>query len=39
MYGRILASNLDMIAFVRGCGFGIADSPKGQWLKIAGIEL
>jgi len=28
-----------MIAFVRGCGFGIADSPTGQWLKIAGIEL
>jgi len=39
MYGRILASNLHMIAFVRGCGFRIADSPEGQWLRIAGIEL
>jgi len=39
MYGRILASNLDMIEFVRGCGFEISDSPEGPWLKIASIDL
>lgn len=39
MYGRVLASNLDMLQFVRACGFGIADSPDGPWLKIASIDL
>lgn len=39
MYGRVLASNLDMLQFVRACGFGIADSPEGPWLKIASIDL
>ena len=39
MYGRILASNRDMIEFVRGCGFEISDSSEGHWLKIASINL
>jgi acetyltransferase len=37
MWGRILASNLDMLAFVRGQGFAISDSPDGAWQKIASI--
>jgi len=37
MWGRILASNLDMLAFVKGQGFGICDSPDGAWQKIASI--
>ena len=37
MWGRILASNLDMLAFVRGQGFEISDSPDGAWQKIASI--
>lgn len=39
MWGRILASNLDMLAFVRGQGFEISDSPDGAWQKIASITL
>ncbi|MEW6118824.1 MAG: GNAT family N-acetyltransferase [Pseudomonadota bacterium] len=39
MYGRILASNLDMLAFVAGCGFDIGNSPEGAWVKIARIGL
>lgn len=39
MYGRVLASNLDMLQFVKACGFEIADSPEGDWLKIASIDL
>jgi acetyltransferase len=35
MYGKILCSNLEMIEFVRGCGFEVSDSNKGSWLKIA----
>jgi acetyltransferase len=35
MWGRILGSNLDMLAFVRGQGFQILDSPDGAWQKIA----
>ena len=37
MWGRILASNLDMLAFVRGQGFEISDSPDGAWQKVASI--
>jgi acetyltransferase len=37
MWGRILASNLDMLAFVKAQGFEISDSPDGAWQKIASI--
>jgi acetyltransferase len=37
MWGRILASNLDMLAFVRGQGFDISDCPDRAWQKIASI--
>lgn len=39
MYGRVLGSNLDMLQFVKACGFEISDSPEGPWLKIARIDL
>lgn len=39
MYGRVLGSNLDMLQFVKACGFKISDSPEGPWLKIASIDL
>lgn len=39
MYARILGSNLDMLEFVRGYGFEISDSPDGDWLKLASINL
>jgi len=39
MVGRILASNRDMLQFVRGCGFTISDSAEGDWMKIASIDL
>lgn len=39
MYGRVLASNLDMLQFVKACGFELSDSPEGPWLKIASIDL
>lgn len=39
MVGRILASNRDMLQFVRGFGFEISDSTEGDWMKIASLEL
>lgn len=39
MYGRVLESKLDMIEFVRGCGFELADSPEDRWLKISSVTL
>ena len=39
MYGHVLGSNLDMLQFVKACGFEISDSPEGPWLKIARIDL
>lgn len=39
MVGRILASNREMLQFVRGCGFTISDSAEGDWMKIASIDL
>lgn len=39
MYARVLGSNLDMLEFVRSCGFEISISPEGDWLNIASINL
>lgn len=39
MVGRVLASNLDMLQFIKACGFEISDSPESPWLKLARIAL
>lgn len=39
MIGRILASNREMLQFVAGLGFAVSDSPEGDWMKIASIDL
>ena len=39
MVGRVLASNPDMLQFVKACGFEVSDSPEGPWLKVASIDL
>jgi acetyltransferase len=39
MVGRVLGSNLDMLQFIKACGFEISDSPESPWLKIARIDL
>lgn len=39
IHARILATNRDMIDFMRGRGFAIADSPESAALKIARITV
>jgi acetyltransferase len=39
MYGNILRTNLVVSEFIEGCGFEIADSEEGDWLKVATLSL
>lgn len=39
LFGYILESNLDMLEFVRTCGFEIGDSAEGPWQKLATLHL